>query len=473
MNLHLPITAEPQNEQHAREMLNRTRVWLNCFNLDRSTGSEYGKPPIVTNSDYVANHSETWWNSSAYNIPHFDIHLCAYNAELKVMAKFRERIYTDPHHPTGLNMNADFEQIASETDDELKQLGDKWFKLLSQTDMTVPQNCFRTDLLRLAYSYARLIALAFGFQHAFGKSHTDENPFLQRCYRAATDVVTTVVYRVGRPSQKIYLKHGPEAQSVFLTFASAFLVKLLQPKFVSYLSMEQRVEIRSLVQQVVDLLGSPDVAIDDRHGPKLYARFLKGLLSSSVVKGNTPSPGKQPHMNLQQQQQQQQQQKPRAPKPIPATSSMPTSPEIGLSEIHHSVGGASGVGGNGGAVGVVADGRPIGSPPPQQAPSPTSTSSMSPPPNEAAASFDHFAPLNVPVDPFNAYTLDVDGSGGFGLNPADFLSSQLPLDQLLEMAGWPEVNMPDFAWQQSHGDANMRNTSDMFVYGAGGYLPTT
>jgi hypothetical protein len=104
MNLHLPITAEPQNEQHAREMLNRTRVWLNCFNLDRSTGSEYGKPPIVTNSDYVANHSETWWNSSAYNIPHFDIHLCAYNAELKVMAKFRERIYTDPHHPTGLNM---------------------------------------------------------------------------------------------------------------------------------------------------------------------------------------------------------------------------------------------------------------------------------------------------------------------------------------------------------------------------------
>ena len=67
---------------------------------------------------------------------------------------------------------------------------------------------------------------------------------------------------------------------------------------------------------------------------------------------------------------------------------------------------------------------------------------MSPPPNEAAASFDHFASLNVPVDPFNAYTLDVDGSSGFGLNPADFLSSQLPLDQLLEMAGWPEVNLP-------------------------------
>ena len=46
--------------------------------------------------------------------------------------------------------------------------------------MTDPQNSFRTGLLRLAYPYARLIALSYGFQHAFGKGHTDENPFLQR-----------------------------------------------------------------------------------------------------------------------------------------------------------------------------------------------------------------------------------------------------------------------------------------------------
>jgi hypothetical protein len=101
--MHHPITAKPVNEAHAREMLNRTRVWLNCFNLDRSTGSEYGKPPIIKNSDYVANHSETWFESSPYNLKHFDIHLCAYNAELKVMAKFGEKIYSDPDHPTGLN----------------------------------------------------------------------------------------------------------------------------------------------------------------------------------------------------------------------------------------------------------------------------------------------------------------------------------------------------------------------------------
>lgn len=46
--------------------------------------------------------------------------------------------------------------------------------------MTDPQNRFRSGLLNLAGSYMRLVALSFGFQHAFGKNNTDENPFLLR-----------------------------------------------------------------------------------------------------------------------------------------------------------------------------------------------------------------------------------------------------------------------------------------------------
>jgi hypothetical protein len=46
--------------------------------------------------------------------------------------------------------------------------------------MNNPQNSFRTGLLKLAFPYARLVALSYGFQHAFGKNHTDENPFLLR-----------------------------------------------------------------------------------------------------------------------------------------------------------------------------------------------------------------------------------------------------------------------------------------------------
>jgi len=97
------MTAKPRNENHAREMLNRTRIWLNCFNVDRSTGSQYGKPPTISNMDYTANHSEDWWKSSPFNMKHFDIHICAYNAELRLMSGFMGKIYSDPHHPTGLN----------------------------------------------------------------------------------------------------------------------------------------------------------------------------------------------------------------------------------------------------------------------------------------------------------------------------------------------------------------------------------
>jgi len=89
-------------------MLNRTRVWLNCLNLDRSTGSQYGKPPIISPRDYIANHSDDWWKSSPYNMKNFDIYLCAYSAELKVMAAFVAKIYSNPDHPSGLNKVPNF-----------------------------------------------------------------------------------------------------------------------------------------------------------------------------------------------------------------------------------------------------------------------------------------------------------------------------------------------------------------------------
>lgn len=176
------MTAKERGETHAREMLNRTRIWLNCFNLDRSTGSQYGKPPIIGAHDYTANHTEDWWCSSAYNLENFDIHLSAYNAELKVMAGFIAEVYSDPHHPMGLNKGVDFEAIAIATDDKVQALGALWMKKIHEkTDMNHPQNAFRTGLLRLAYSYSRLIALSYGIQYAFGKVEgKDEGPFLKR-----------------------------------------------------------------------------------------------------------------------------------------------------------------------------------------------------------------------------------------------------------------------------------------------------
>ena len=103
INLHLPVSQKPKNEQHARELLNRTRTWLTCFNVDRSFGSQYGKPPIISNTDYTANHCAEWWSSSEYNLPSFDIHISCYSNELRLAADFGMKIRSDRNNPTGFN----------------------------------------------------------------------------------------------------------------------------------------------------------------------------------------------------------------------------------------------------------------------------------------------------------------------------------------------------------------------------------
>jgi hypothetical protein len=54
------------------------------------------------------------------------------------------------------------------------------------------QNRFRLGLLKLAYSYARLVALSLGFQHVFGKNNrVDESSLLQRvsCHSVAFSLI--------------------------------------------------------------------------------------------------------------------------------------------------------------------------------------------------------------------------------------------------------------------------------------------
>ena len=71
-------------------------------------------------------------------------------------------------------------------------------------------------------------------------------------------------------------------------------LQLLQPRYADYINQTQRDEIREKVQRIIDLLGSPEVAIDDHHSPKLYSRFLQGLLdkisSKKKLKAKSESP---------------------------------------------------------------------------------------------------------------------------------------------------------------------------------------
>jgi len=84
-----------------------------------------------------------------------------------------------------------------------------------------------------------------------------------------------------------YMRYAPDGHFIFASFASAFLLKLLRPEFSNLLSKDQETEIFDLIGRLIQTLSSPEIAIDDRHTPKLYARFLAGLLSRHRRDGAT------------------------------------------------------------------------------------------------------------------------------------------------------------------------------------------
>jgi hypothetical protein len=48
LNMHVPPTGRaPVPERPARERLNRMRAWMICYNMDRSTGTQFGKPCTI------------------------------------------------------------------------------------------------------------------------------------------------------------------------------------------------------------------------------------------------------------------------------------------------------------------------------------------------------------------------------------------------------------------------------------------
>lgn len=100
--LHVPSsTTRFLDERHEREILNRTRTWIICFNLDRSGATQFGKPPSIK-EDVIIRNTTTWYKKSINNHC-YDIHMVAYTSLLRIVAGFLEEVYSDPNSPTGLN----------------------------------------------------------------------------------------------------------------------------------------------------------------------------------------------------------------------------------------------------------------------------------------------------------------------------------------------------------------------------------
>ena len=108
----------------------------------------------------------------------------------------------------------------------------------------------------------------------------------------------------------------------------------------------QDTEVFELIGRLIQTIGSPQIAIDERHTPKLYSRFLAGLLAKHRRDGATsgrlhtqPPPGYRSN--------------PSGPHRTPSTHSSgmsPASQDHGSAQGGHGMGGAgASAGGGGGA----------------------------------------------------------------------------------------------------------------------------
>ncbi|KAJ8522831.1 hypothetical protein ONZ45_g676 [Pleurotus djamor] len=284
LNLHQVTKPKSLDEKQEREIMNKTRVWMICFNLDRSTGTQFGKP-FTIKEDHIMRNSKEWYKSSPYNHP-YDVHLCAHTALLRIVARFHEDIFSDPDSPTGLNKDVDFRTVTMTHDNHLTEYHQEWTQRFKDTlDPNDPGCAFRCLLLPFLVEYSRLVMYSFGFQQAFQRGiEPGDHLFFSKCLSAAKGVIQQMVNSLA-PSG--YMRYAPDGHFVFASFASAFLLKLLRPEFSQLLTKDQESEIFDLIGRLIQTLSSSDIAIDDRHTPKLYARFLAGLLSKHRRDGAT------------------------------------------------------------------------------------------------------------------------------------------------------------------------------------------
>ncbi|KAG6818170.1 hypothetical protein H0H87_000075 [Tephrocybe sp. NHM501043] len=94
--------------------------------------------------------------------------------------------------------------------------------------------------------------------------------------RAAREVIQIMVERL-YPTGNLRFAMG--ANFLYVSFAAAFLINLLRPKLVHLLDEKRQAEIIQDVRNLINMLGSKDVALDSRHTPALYSRFLSSLLA--------------------------------------------------------------------------------------------------------------------------------------------------------------------------------------------------
>ncbi|KAL0946983.1 hypothetical protein HGRIS_013130 [Hohenbuehelia grisea] len=291
MALELQLNEAPPPGCDEREALNRTRTWLNCFCVDGSHAIQFGKLPMLRLDDYLARHSQDWYRSSSMNIA-YDIHLCGYVDLIILMAKWKKAI-NEGSAKRKSGERFDLVDVCVKFDDQLSSGISKWVQryagesnrqfvstsaiFSASNELSESSICvYRGNTTQMIAAYLRLVVLSLAFQHALKTGLTRDSYVVKKSMDAARKVIQIMVERLYPTGT---LKYAMEAHFLYVAFAAAFLLNFLRPKLLPLLDEIQHREIIAIVHQLISILGSNAVALDGRHTPALYSRFLSNLLA--------------------------------------------------------------------------------------------------------------------------------------------------------------------------------------------------
>jgi len=271
LNLH----RTPPRAGASRDMLNRARTWLVCFNLDRSFAAQFGRPPTIAGS--LSLPVKEWWRSSELSHP-YDLGSCAFAQLMEAMTGFREAV---------MGPEPDIPSLTREYDARFVAITNHWQPLLDSHQIDYPGCAYRGRLFPFCAEYTRLVMFSFGFQEAFaGGTLTRDNEFFVKSLDTAKQIVFIMTSQLAPDG---YYKYAFHSHYVYITFAAAFLLKLLRPKLVTLLLPGEREHVIDLIRQVAATLASPQVAADGYHAPQHYARFLRSMLARHTPPSPTSS----------------------------------------------------------------------------------------------------------------------------------------------------------------------------------------
>ncbi|KAK0471072.1 hypothetical protein IW261DRAFT_912826 [Armillaria novae-zelandiae] len=264
----------PATENEEREYLNRLRVWQLCFQIDRGAAVQYGRPWMM--EDIIIRHSAEWYEQSHYALD-YDVHTWGYSTLLLIVTRFHKEDFSGQD---GLINSAreNLRDVTMRYDVEIEILEEQWKREFKVGGDYQHGSMLRCGLLHLLVAYSRLVMFSFGFHHVF---HTGMEAWYDYFFNKSLKYATLVIRCITEDlAPSGFMRGATDRHFMCAAFAAVFIFKLLRPEFSSLMKNADKHESINLVATLINKFSSSDIAVDDRHTPKLYARFLAALLSN-------------------------------------------------------------------------------------------------------------------------------------------------------------------------------------------------